>query len=225
VRWRHPERGLIPPSDFIPMAEETNLILPIGAWVLREACEQARRWQLERPSAARLVMGVNLSARQLAQPSFADEVAEILRSTELPPDCLRLEITESTAMQDTTRTVTALEDLRALGVEIAIDDFGTGYSSLSYLRSLPTNVLKIDRTFVNAAATDASAMAIVHAIIAVAHALDMQVTAEGIETAAQLHEVTEALCDRGQGFHLARPLPVEQFEALLRGSEFGRMAA
>lgn len=208
VRWQHPTRGLIPPSAFIPIAEETDLIIPIGSRVLRQACIEALRWSDRAP---RLVVRVNVSARQLAQPTFVADVAATLTATGCEPARLRLEVTESTALKDVDLTLRALTELRNLGVEIAIDDFGTGYSSLSYLRSLPTDILKIDRTFVTAAEADSTSMAIVQAIVSVAHALDIRVTAEGIETETQLAGLRSVGCDFGQGFYFARPLRSPDF--------------
>ena len=219
VRWQHPRRGLVPPDEFIPVAEETGLIIAIGEWVLRAACQQAQEWRRLYPSGPSLVMGVNLSARQLAQPTIVKDVAAILRETGLPAHCLRLEITESAAMQGPASTIAALHELRGLGAELAIDDFGTGYSSLSYLRSLPVNILKVDRSFLRAIAHDPSAVAIVRAIIAVAHTLSMEVTAEGIETGEQLREIAALQCDRGQGYYFARPLTADAAGRLLDASD------
>lgn len=215
VRWQQPDRGLLLPADFIPIAEETGLIMPIGEWVLREACRQTQEWRSLRPDDQPLVIGVNLSARQIAEPTFVGRVAAILDETGLPASCLQLEITETTAMQDTDTTIAALRELRTLGVDVAIDDFGTGYSSLSYLQSLPVNILKIDRAFVRAVAEDMNAKAIVQAIIAVAHTLSMKVTAEGIETAQQLDQLAALDCEGGQGYYFAKPLAPEEFGELL----------
>ena len=225
VRWDHPERGLVPPSEFIALAEETGLISAIGEWVLRAACRQGREWQALRPHGLPLVVGVNLSARQLAERNFVDLVEDVLRETALEPACLKLELTETAAMRDRDVTTSMLRELRALGVRLALDDFGTGYSSLSYLRSVPAHTLKIDRSFVLALADDESAAAIVRAITAVAHALAMDVTAEGIETAEQLAHVLALGCDRVQGYYFARPLTAEQFAEYLVSDGTRRLAS
>ena len=212
VRWHHPDRGIVSPADFIPLAEETGTITALGNWVLREACRQTMEWRSRMPPAEVLVIGVNVSAVQLTQPNFVAEVKAAIDEAGLPATSLRLEITESTAMRDPGRTVEVLQQLRALGVEVAIDDFGTGYSSLSYLSTLPVDVLKIDHAFVRALGEDTNGTAIVNAIVAVAHTLGMRVTAEGIETPAQLGLISHLGCDRGQGYYFARPLAADQFE-------------
>jgi diguanylate cyclase (GGDEF)-like protein len=215
VRWQHPVRGLIPPMSFIPLAEETGLILPIGNWVLETACRQARAWHDEWPSEAPLTMSVNLSARQFAQPDLVDQVAAILESTGLPASALKLEITESVVMDESETGINALRALRALGCRLALDDFGTGYSSLSYLKSLPLDTIKIDRSFVAGLADDDANLPIVQAVIALAHGLGIDVTAEGIETAEQLASLRSLACDHGQGFLYARPLPATDLVRLL----------
>ena len=199
VRWQHPERGLVAPGEFIPLAEETGLILRIGEWVLREAC----RWAMRGTRKGRPV-AVNLSPRQFNDPRLADHVARALKDSGLPPRMLELEITESTAMQQTDATLAALQGLKALGVSIAIDDFGTGYSSLAYLRRFPVDRLKIDRTFVADIGVD-DPSAIVPAIIALAHALGLRVVAEGVETEAQRRFLESCGCDYLQGFLLGKP--------------------
>ena len=214
VRWRHPERGLVPPGEFIPLAEETGLITAIGDWVMSEACRQVSEWQ--RAIGRKVpVVGVNVSALQLAQPDFVEKVEQLLAENHLDASSLRLEVTESTAMRDPARTVAVLEQVRALGVELAIDDFGTGYSSLSYLSSLPVHTLKIDQAFVRSLDDERGGTAIVNAIVAVAHTLSMNVTAEGIETPAQLNAIIELGCDRGQGYYLAKPLDPGRFFDLM----------
>jgi Amt family ammonium transporter len=219
VRWEHPRHGLISPADFIPVAEETGSILLIGAWVLREACRQARAWQDARPAAQSesepLQMSVNLSARQLVQPDLAAQVATILRETGLAARHLKLEITESVVMGDAEASIKTLRELKNLGVQLAIDDFGTGYSSLSYLRRFPVNTLKIDRSFVSGLGTSAEDTEIVRAIISLARALNLEVTAEGIETRAQADELELLACDWGQGFYFSKPLPGDIISTLL----------
>jgi diguanylate cyclase (GGDEF)-like protein len=215
VRWQHPRRGLIPPSEFIGIAEGTGLIVRLGRWVLEQACRQARAWQHLCPNGRPLVMSVNLSVRQFEQPGLVAEVARILRETELEPSRLRLEITEGIVIEDAEASVATLHALKRLGVGLAIDDFGTGYSSLSYLRRLPVDTLKIDRSFVRDLDREPGARAIVETITTLAHTLGMDVTAEGIETAAELASVRPARCDRGQGFFFSRPVPAETLTALL----------
>jgi diguanylate cyclase (GGDEF)-like protein len=213
LRWQHPTRGLVPPLSFVPLAEETGLILPMGRWVLATAASQARRWQRASVAAASLVMSVNLSARQFSQPGLVDEVHELLASTGLDPATLELEITESVVMDESEAGIQRLHTLRALGVRLALDDFGTGYSSLSYLRRLPLDVIKIDRSFVAGLGSPETAEAgganlpIIQAVIALAHGLGIEVVAEGIETAEQLELLRQLGCDRGQGYLFSRPLP------------------
>lgn len=216
LRWRHPRRGLVPPAEFIPLAEETGLILPIGRWVLEEACRQARAWQDLRPSAAPLVVGVNLSPRQFVQPDLVDQVRRALSAADLPAHCLELELTESAVMQDGATALAALQSLKALGVRLAIDDFGTGYSSLDYLRRFPVDTLKVDRTFVQELDHSRRTVAIVEAVTRLAHAVGMEVVAEGVETSSQLLHASAVHCDRGQGYYFARPLPAAELEAFLR---------
>ena len=211
ARWEHPERGLVLPDDFIPMAEETGLILPIGLWVLEEACRTLRRWQ-EHPGRAGLKMAVNLSVRQFGQPDLVDRVGGILRRTGVRPGTLELEITESVIIQHSAQVVQMLERLKALGVQLHVDDFGTGYSSLSYLHRLPLDALKIDRSFVSGA--DAGSLQIVRTIVAMAQALGVAVVTEGVETAALLDELRSLRCEYGQGFFFSRPVPAEQVEML-----------
>jgi EAL domain-containing protein (putative c-di-GMP-specific phosphodiesterase class I) len=216
VRWEHPTRGLIPPLAFIPMAEESGLIVPIGRWVLETACRQARRWLDEMPDAP-LVMSVNLSARQFAEPTLVDDVRASLQASDLPADRLELEITESVLLDEGEASAIALRALRDLGVKLVLDDFGTGYSSLSYLRRLPLDTIKIDRSFVDGIEHDNSNLPIVQAVIALAHGLGIEVVAEGIETIGQLERLRELVCDRGQGYYYARPQPPEALAELLAG--------
>jgi len=222
IRWRHPARGLISPADFIPLAEETGLILPIGRWVLTQACRQACEWLAEFPEQPELVVGVNLSARQVHHPGVVEEVAQVLAETGLPPACLKLEITESVMMHDAEATVQTLRRLKALGLQLAVDDFGQGYSSLSYLKHFPLDVLKIDRAFVDKLGQDPQDTAIVEAIIRLARTLDLTVTGEGIETCGQVDILREMGCERGQGYYFARPQPSEAIAALLAGAPTGR---
>jgi diguanylate cyclase (GGDEF)-like protein len=214
VRWQHPTRGLVPPLSFIPLAEETGLILPLGRWVLETACRQARAWHDEMPG-SQLVMSVNLSARQFTQPDLIDQIAAILAETGLPAHLLELEITETVLMDQSEAGTRALRALRELGVQLVLDDFGTGYSSLAYLRHLPLDTIKIDRSFVNGLEDDDANLPIVQAVIALAHGLGIGVVAEGIETAAQLDRLRTLVCDRGQGYFYARPQPPEELAAML----------
>lgn len=220
VRWEHPVRGLVPPGDFIPLAEETGLIVPLGLWVLREACVQVRVWQEAQHSGRPLRLSVNVSGRQLQQPDLVAQVADILEETGLAPSCLKLEITESVMMLDADDTIPRLHALRALGVCLAVDDFGTGYSSMAYLSSLPIDTLKIDRSFVTKMGRSDDDAAIVRAIVTLAKTLNLQITCEGIETPAQLAQLCSLDCDQGQGYHFSRPVPAADFAALLaRGME------
>ncbi|HEX2039798.1 MAG TPA: EAL domain-containing protein [Acidimicrobiales bacterium] len=205
VRWQHPERGLVPPSEFVPLAEDTGLIVPLGRWALRTACEQLAAWRTARPELDHLQVSVNLSARQFADPHLVALVSEALAASALPPDRLWLEITESALMEEAEATVDTLRALRALGVRISIDDFGTGYSSLSYLKRFPVDVLKIDRSFVDGLGVDPEDQAIVTAIVSLARALGLGVVAEGVETAEQLDEVRRLGCNSVQGYYLGRP--------------------
>jgi EAL domain-containing protein (putative c-di-GMP-specific phosphodiesterase class I) len=215
LRWEHPTRGLIAPLSFIPLAEETGLIIPIGRWVIETACRQARTWLEELPDSP-LVMSVNLSARQFASPDLVDDIRGILDATRLPADRLELEITESTLLEEGEESATTLRSLRDLGVHLVLDDFGTGYSSLSYLRRLPLDTIKIDRSFIDGIDADTgSNLPIVQAVIALAHGLGIEVVAEGIETAAQSATLRELVCDRGQGYYYARPQPPEALGPLL----------
>jgi len=205
VRWRHPTRGLLPPADFIPLAEETGVIVPLGRWVLREACRQARTWQAASPGAPSPIVCVNLSPRQFRSPDLVAQVAGILRDTGLPSSGLELEITEQVLMAGDA-AVTTVRALKALGVGLAIDDFGTGYSSLSYLLRLPLDVLKVDRTFVRGIDREPANRAVVQAVTTLAHELGMAVVAEGIETAEELAVVRAVGVDVGQGDYFGRPL-------------------
>ncbi len=215
VRWQHPERGLLSPDTFIPLAEESGLIVPLGRWVLEEACRQAALWQRGRQDGPPFVMSVNLAARQFEQRNLVEQVAEALGEAGLTAEALRLEITETAMMGDTDLTIATLRACKELGVQLAIDDFGTGYSSLSYLLRFPVDTLKIDRSFVQALGHDKGAVAIVRAVTATSRALGLDVTVEGIESPAQLRRLRSLGCRRGQGYLFARPQPVAVIEELL----------
>ncbi len=219
LRWRHPELGMVAPHRFIALAEDTGLIVPIGAWVLRQACAQMQAWHAAGLGTLRLA--VNLSARQFNEPNLVALIAGVLAETGLAPACLELELTESLFMHDVALAVGQLHDMKALGVQLSIDDFGTGYSSFAYLRTFPINVLKIDRSFVGDVASDLDDAAIVVSIIALAHNLKLRVVAEGVETAEQLDYLRRHGCDEAQGFYFSHPLPAQEVELLLRGASAG----
>lgn len=216
LRWEHPERGLIGPNEFIPVAEETGLIVDIGAWVLHEVCHQAAVWAADVPGTPPLHFSVNLSARQLAHPDLIATVAEALAVSGIDPPTLSLEITESVLMDDPDLAIVILHALRDLGVRLSIDDFGQGHSSLGYLRSLPVDCVKIDRTFVEGLDCNPDDSAIVSAVVGLGHALGLTVTAEGVETPEQLDRLRSLGCDIGQGFYFARPQPSAVSAALVR---------
>jgi diguanylate cyclase (GGDEF)-like protein len=205
VRWNHPRRGLVLPADFIPVAEETGLIVPIGEWVLNEACAQVREWQINSPSHRSLSLSVNLSARQVAQPDLLERIKGALETSKLNPHYLKLEITESVVMGNAEAAALMFKQLRSLGVQLSIDDFGTGYSSLSYLHRFPLNYLKIDRSFVMRLTTD-NDNAIVRTISTLARNLGMEVIAEGIETEEQYQQLKKLGCEYGQGYLFSRPV-------------------
>ncbi len=215
LRWHHPERGEIPPSEFIPIAEENGLIEPIGRWVLEQACRQAAQWYHARPDAAPLTMSVNLSAVQVTRRSLPDVVASVLRSTGLDPACLSLEITETVMVRDAEGLGEVLNALKALGVRLVLDDFGTGYSSLSYLTRLPLDVLKVDRSFVDGLGSESRDTAITETIIAMSRALSLDVVAEGVETAEHVRELSRLGCGLAQGFHFSRAVPAEEISQAL----------
>jgi EAL domain-containing protein (putative c-di-GMP-specific phosphodiesterase class I) len=210
VRWRHPVRGLVPPDAFIPIAEETGLIVPLGKLVLTQACRQLKKWQRELPAFAEMAVGVNVSHRQFVSPAVVDDIARILQETELSPRNLKLEVTESAAMHDAVQTIETMARLRAMGVLIYMDDFGTGYSSLSQLQRMPLDALKIDRAFVKDMNHDETSRSIVESIIALAHTMRLRVIAEGVETADQASRLAASGCDYLQGYHFGRPMPAER---------------
>ncbi len=215
VRWLHPTRGLVSPADFIPIAEETGLIVPLGEWVLLEACRQLAAWQHEHPHRDDLVMAINLSGLQLVLPDVVSRVAAVLDQTGATPSRIALEITESVLMRDAEETMAVLRGLRELGVRLHVDDFGTGYSSLSYLKRFPVDALKIDQSFVDGLGSDPEDGAIVQAILALAGSLNMETVAEGIETTEQLNALRSLGCTTGQGFLFSTALPPDELRHLL----------
>ncbi len=225
VRWQHPERGLVPPGEFIPVAEETGLIVEIGQWVLEESCRQMREWQKLSPVFRPLTVSVNLSCKQFAQPDLIERIKRTLRETDLDPRCLKLEITESVMMQSAETASSMLKQLRALGIHVGIDDFGTGYSSLSYLHRFPVNQLKIDRYFIGRMGAGDENSEIVRTIITLGSNLGMEIVAEGIETVEQLAQLRALKCEYGQGYFFSKPLEGQGAEALLLAWSEAEIAA
>ena len=223
IRWRHPRRGLVPPGQFIPIAEDCGLIVPIGRWVLREACRQMRAWQLA--GLAPLCVAINISAVELRAPDFVSSVRTMLTETGLEPRYLELELTETGLMEDSrlikeSRSFAdVLKELKEIGVLLALDDFGTGYSSLSHLKRFPIDTLKIDRSFVRDLTTDEDDAGIVTAVIGMGKSLHMRVVAEGVETREQLAMLQEYGCPQGQGYYFSRPVPAVEFGHLLKHGE------
>ncbi|MFA5242736.1 MAG: EAL domain-containing protein [Sulfuricella sp.] len=218
IRWNHPVLGMVSPADFIPLAEETGLIVPIGEWVIETACRQLKAWQDE--GLPDMVLSVNVSARQFQQENLSRVVEQALRQNEVEARCLDLEVTESAAMRNPDQTIAILRQLKEIGVKVSLDDFGTGYSSLNYLKRFPIDTLKIDRSFVHDITTDPDVAAIALSVISLAHSLKLGVIAEGVETEAQLSLLRRHRCDRMQGFFFSRPVPAGEFAAMQRA---GRM--
>jgi EAL domain-containing protein (putative c-di-GMP-specific phosphodiesterase class I) len=217
IRWQHPERGMISPFNFIPLAEETGLILPIGQWVLDAACAQINTWQ-QNPLTQDLVLAVNVSAKQFHQEDFVEQVKATLQRHEINPARLKLELTESMLVDNISDIITKMNMLSEIGIRFSLDDFGTGYSSLQYLKKLPLNQLKIDQSFVRDIVTDSNDRTIVRTIITMAHSLDINVIAEGVETAEQKQLLLDNGCTYYQGYLFSKPVPIDAFEALLRRS-------
>jgi EAL domain-containing protein (putative c-di-GMP-specific phosphodiesterase class I) len=221
LRWEHPERGTITPSEFIPLAEETGLIVPIGQWVLEEACRQGRKWQEQHPNYPLPIIGVNLSLRQFRDPDLVEDVARTLRETGLRPENLALEITESVAMNDVDSTVATLAKLKSLGVWLVIDDFGAGSSSLFYLTSqFKMDHIKIDRLFIRNFLEDPDNSGLVAGFIDLGHAVGLRVIAEGVETAGQLQRLKEMGCEFVQGHYIAKPLTPSEASELITVNSF-----
>jgi diguanylate cyclase (GGDEF)-like protein len=216
LRWAQFERGLVSPTEFIPLAEEMGLIVPLGKWAIEQACAQARRWRDAVPEAAAVAMSVNLSVRQFSQPDLVRQVAEALAAAGLPPDALTLEITESMVVDNPDHASHVLRELKALGVSLHMDDFGTGYSSLSYLTRLPMDAIKIDRAFVSRMETDDTHFQLVRTILTLARSMNLRAVAEGVETEAQLLALRKLGCAEAQGYHFSRPCEPEAIEAMLR---------
>jgi EAL domain-containing protein (putative c-di-GMP-specific phosphodiesterase class I) len=210
IRWQHPTRGLLTPAAFLRVAEETGLVTKLDSWVLRTACREARRWQLETPTEPPLSLSVNISAQGFVRPDLVTQVADALRDTELDPYVLRLEITETVAMSDAERARMVLGELKSLGVRISLDDFGTGYSSLSYLRRFPVDTLKIDRSFVVAMDESDECREIIRTVLNLAMTLGLEVIAEGAETETQVKYLQSLDCKFGQGYFYSRPVPADQ---------------
>jgi diguanylate cyclase (GGDEF)-like protein len=218
IRWQHPDLGLLPPARFIPLAEESGLIRPIGEWVLRQACQQAAKWRTKGLSPERISVNCNLSASQLNSERFIEGILNIIEETNIEADLLELEITETTIMSDPDHMSEILNRLRDIGIKLAIDDFGTGYSSLSYLKALPISKLKIDQSFVRDIPSDPDDMAITRAIIALGESLQMQVIAEGVETEAQADFLKQEGCFLAQGFLYAKPMKSNDLDHYMRSA-------
>jgi EAL domain-containing protein (putative c-di-GMP-specific phosphodiesterase class I) len=219
LRWQHPDRGVVRPDEFLPALESGGLIVPVGAWVLHEACRQAASWARD---GHRFAVSVNVSGRQLDGDRLVDDVEDALSLSGLAPGRLLLELTETTLMHDPEATVARLQALKALGVRVAVDDFGTGYSSLAYLKQFPIDVLKIDRSFVSGITDSSEAAALVHTLVQLGKVLGIQTVAEGVETPGQLALLQRQDVDVGQGFHFSQPMTADQLEHLL-GSATGPM--
>jgi EAL domain-containing protein (putative c-di-GMP-specific phosphodiesterase class I) len=215
IRWHHPTLGLVVPDRFIPIAEDTGLIIPIGAWVLQEACQTAARWQRDYPHQPPLSMAVNVSGRQISSPDLLVHVAAALEASGLDPNTLVVEMTETALIRDTVVAARRLHELRGLGIRLAIDDFGTGYSSLSYLRQFPVDILKIDRSFIDSINDRDKVPAIVRGLLDLGRTLELETVAEGVELGVQRDRLRDEHCDFAQGFLFARPLEPEDAENLL----------
>jgi EAL domain-containing protein (putative c-di-GMP-specific phosphodiesterase class I) len=215
LRWEHPDHGLITPDQFIPLAEETGLIVPIGLWVLQTACAQIAEWA-DNPATSELQLAINVSARQFRQPDFVEQVQQALDTYRINPARLKIELTESLVLDNISDTIARMHALKASGISFSMDDFGTGYSSLTYLKQLPLDQLKIDRSFVRDVVSDPSDAAIVKAIITLGQTFGLHVIAEGVETTAQHEFLEQHGCDAYQGYLFSKPVPIEEFNLLMR---------
>ena len=215
IRWEHPTRGLLPPDEFLPLAEETGLIVPLGQWVLEQACLQVKRWQIDHPSQPRIRISVNLSARQLQQPDVVDEVARIVNQTGIDPDSLVLELPETVLLRDTDAMGAKLQELKGLGVQVAIDNFGTSYSSLSYLKRLPVDIVKVDKSFIDAIAEAPEDSAVIQAIVGLGRILHLQTVAGGVEAGSQSNQLRELGYHYGQGYYYSKPAEAQDIDELL----------
>ena len=219
VRWKHPEQGLLGPSQFVAVAEEAGLVIPVGRWVLKEACRRAKQWQQEHPRTPPLVMCANLSAKQLQLPSVSQTIKEALRESGFGAHCLSLDITETVYIEVFEGHAAVLDELRRMGIRISIDDFGKGYSSLSYLKRLPADALKIDKEFVKGVGEEVEDSAIVQTVIELGHIFGMEVIAEGVESEAQAEQLKEMGCDLAQGYYFSEPLPPEAVPGFVSGGD------
>ena len=218
ARWKHPVRGIVSPVEFIPVAEETGTIVALGTWIMERACSQMQSWQELYPHKYPLQISVNLSGKQLREPSLLEKIDSILQKTGLSPESLKLEITESSLIENMEVATQTLLEIKSRGIKLSMDDFGTGYSSLSYLHRFPVDILKIDRSFVRDIRTNKGNYAIVKAIVTLAHVLDMEVIAEGLEDSFQLEQLKLLNCEYGQGYYFAKPLNQQQAECLVANS-------
>jgi EAL domain-containing protein (putative c-di-GMP-specific phosphodiesterase class I) len=218
LRWNHPERGLIGPPAFIPVAEESHLIVPIGRWVIEDACRQVASWQQLHPDRAPVAVAVNLSARQIADPELVPHIEGSIKANKIEPSTFWLELTETILFDETTLVERTLDSLQGLGVRLVLDDFGVGFSSLGYLRRLPLSMIKLDRSFVENIAASANDAAIVRAVSEMARVMRIGVVAEGIETEDQLRIASGLGCDFAQGFYFSEPIPDVQVERVLSGT-------
>jgi EAL domain-containing protein (putative c-di-GMP-specific phosphodiesterase class I) len=217
IRWNHPKKGFVSPLDFIPLAEETGLIVPIGEWVYRTACQQNKKWQEE--GLLPIPVAINLSAKQFHDEQLVSKIVEVMNETGLDPKYVDMEVTESLAMENPEESIRQLKKLNGLGIKSSIDDFGTGYSSLSYLKSLPVSKLKIDKSFVDDITTDENDMAIAASVINLSHTMGMKVIAEGVETREQFEKLKELGCDYIQGYLFSKPLSAEDFRSYLEAEK------
>jgi EAL domain-containing protein (putative c-di-GMP-specific phosphodiesterase class I) len=215
IRWQHPQRGMVSPAQFIPVAEETGMILHIGDWVIEQACAQLKTWEMD-PVMRKIQLSVNVSPRQLSQPYFVEQVSEVIEKTGIRASQLKFELTESFILNDVDEAIAKMHELRRIGIRFAMDDFGTGYSSLSYLTHLPLEQLKIDQSFVREIPHNKNSSVMVRTIVNIAHNFGLEVVAEGVETDEQLAYLRQYGCNKFQGYLFGKPVPVKTFEDLCR---------